>query len=200
KEHFLLLSTGTWCINLNPFNDAHLSTEALRCDCLAYLTPKGNPVKASRVFFGREHDHQVERIAQHYGLEAGFYKKLNGQEQVSIQSGFLPACMEGTGPIPGQQNGNWDFSGCTEAISAYYSLMRGLMDLLKTSIELVDNGVPKFYVDGGFAQNSVFMNMLATDFPDKQIEALEFHQATALGALMHLKNGQAYQQSKPLFI
>ena len=40
---------------------------------------------------------------------------------------------------------------------------------------------------------------LAADFPDKQIEALEFHQATALGALMHLKNGQAYQQSVPLF-
>ena len=33
----------------------------------------------------------------------------------------------------------------------------------------------------------------------QQIEALEFHQATALGALMHLKNGQAYQQSMPLF-
>lgn len=199
KEPFLLLSTGTWCINLNPFNKEPLSPQALHCDCLAYLTPKGNPVKASRVFFGREHDHQVERIAQHCGVETGFYKKLNGQEQVNIHPGFVPACMEGTGPVLGLQNGTWDFSSCPDAVSAYYSLMRGLMDLLKISIELVDNGVPKFYVDGGFAKNPIFMNMLTADFPNKQIEALEFHQATALGALMHLKNGQAYPQSMPLF-
>ncbi|AEE52779.1 FGGY-family carbohydrate kinase [Haliscomenobacter hydrossis] len=199
KEPFLLLSTGTWCINLNPFNDAHLSTDALRCDCLAFLTPKGNPVKASRIFFGREHDHQVERIAKHYGVSADFYQKISGGEEVSIQAGFVPAGMQGTGPVPGIQNETWDFSVCPDAISAYHSLMRGLMNLLKQSIQLVDNGVPTLFVDGGFAKNPLFMNMLAADFPAKKIEALEFHQATALGALMHLKNGQAYPQSKPLF-
>lgn len=200
EEPFLLLSTGTWCINLNPFNKEHLSPEALCRDCLAYLTPKGNPVKASRVFFGREHDHQVERMAKHYGVSVDFYKKLTGREKVELQEGFIPACMQGTGPVEGIQNGEWNFSACPDAISAYYTLMRGLMDLLKIAIELVDNGVPTFYVDGGFAQNPIFMNMLASDFPNKQVEALEFNQATALGALMHLKNGQAYQRSMPLFI
>jgi sugar (pentulose or hexulose) kinase len=73
------------------------------------------------------------------------------------------------------------------------------MELLQQSIQLVDNGVPKFFVDGGFAQNPIFMQLLAENFPDKTIEALEFHQATALGALMHLKNGQATGQSMPLF-
>lgn len=200
KEPFLLLSTGTWCINLNPFNEEHLSPQALRSDCLAYLTPKGNPVKASRVFFGREHDHQVERIAKHYGVAADFYKNLSGQEKVDTCGGFVPACMQGTGPVEGIQNEEWDFSSCPDPKSAYYSLMRGLMDLLKISINLVDNAVPNFYVDGGFAKNPIFMKMLASDFPDKRVEALEFHQATALGALMHLKNGQADQRSMPLFI
>jgi sugar (pentulose or hexulose) kinase len=200
KEPFLLLSTGTWCINLNPFFDAPLSEEALRRDCLAYLTTRGNRVKASRVFFGREHDHQVDRIAKHYGVSADFYKKLSGKEAVAVHPGFVPACMQGTGPVPGIQNSNWDFSACPDAISAYYSLMYGLMELLQQSIQLVDNGVPKFFVDGGFAQNPIFMQLLAENFPDKTIEALEFHQATALGALMHLKTGQAEGQSMPLFI
>jgi sugar (pentulose or hexulose) kinase len=200
KEPFILLSTGTWCINLNAFNAAPLSIAELEADCLAYLSPKGNPVKASRIFFGREHDHQVERIARHYGVAQDFYKKLSGREKVNLQDGFIPACMQGTGPVLGQAQGDWDFSTCTDAISAYYSLMKGLMDLLQQSIELVDNGVNQLFIDGGFAQNPLFRQMLASRFPTKRIETLEFNQATALGALLHLKNGQAEGKSLPLFL
>jgi hypothetical protein len=42
--------------------------------------------------------------------------------------------------------------------------------------------------------------MLASRFPTKRIETLEFNQATALGALLHLKNGQAEGKSLPLFL
>jgi sugar (pentulose or hexulose) kinase len=51
-EPFVLLSTGTWCISLNPFNDSPLTEEELKKDCLCYLSHTGRPVKASRLFSG----------------------------------------------------------------------------------------------------------------------------------------------------
>lgn len=45
KEPFLLISTGTWCITLNPFNYAVLTQEELQQDCLCYLQYNGKPVK-----------------------------------------------------------------------------------------------------------------------------------------------------------
>ena len=38
KEPFVLISTGTWCISLNPFNEAPLTKEELKSDCLSYMS------------------------------------------------------------------------------------------------------------------------------------------------------------------
>jgi L-fuculokinase len=196
--NFLLLSTGTWCINLNPFNNTPLSINELEQDCLCYLTPEGNPVKASRVFFGREHDYQVERIAAHFSVENNFFKSIGADAIVGVTQShadnkqpvsFIPACMTGTGPFPKKAAGEWDLTQFATPEVAYLALMRGLMDVLKVSIQLVDNGVPTFYVDGGFARNPIFITLLKQDFPTKNIETKEVPQATALGALLRMQKG-----------
>ena len=64
-EPFILLSTGTWCITLNPFNKTPLTTEELKKDCLCYMEYQGKPVKASRLFAGYEHEQQVKKLAAH---------------------------------------------------------------------------------------------------------------------------------------
>ena len=95
--------------------------------------------------------------------------------------------MEGTGPIPQKQDKIWDLSSFETAEAAYSALMRGLMDILKISIKLVDNGVKTFFVDGGFARNALFMDMLKSDFKDKTIKTLDVPQATALGGVLRVK-------------
>lgn len=55
-EPFILLSTGTWNIALNPFNDGSLTQEDLNADCLYYLTPEGKQVKAARLLAGPVYD------------------------------------------------------------------------------------------------------------------------------------------------
>ncbi len=60
SEPFILLSTGTWCISLNPFDSSPLTTEELKMDCLCYIQYKGKSVKASRLFSGFEYDQQVK--------------------------------------------------------------------------------------------------------------------------------------------
>ena len=187
SEDFILISTGTWCINLNSFNQTPLSIEELSKDCLSYMTPQGKMTKASRVFFGKEHDYQVERIAEYFKIEKDFYKTIKYSNQ-NPQHNFTAACMEGTGPFPQKTEGVlWDIAVYLTADEAYIALMRGLMDILKVSIGLVDNAVPTFFIDGGFARNAIFMGMLKYDFPHKNIKTLDVPQATALGALFFLK-------------
>jgi L-fuculokinase len=188
NEPFMLISTGTWCINLNSFNQDPLSIEQFSKDCLSYMTPQGDMTKASRVFFGREHDYQVERIAEYFKVEKDFYKNIQPNPQSpTLNPNFIPACMEGTGPTPQKQDKIWDLSSFESAETAYSALMRGLMDILTISIKLVDNGVKTFFVDGGFARNILFMDMLKSDFKDKIVKTLDVPQATALGGVLRVK-------------
>ncbi|MBI5917602.1 MAG: carbohydrate kinase [Bacteroidetes bacterium] len=62
SKPFVLLSTGTWNIALNPFNDTPLTHKELAQDCLCYLSWQGKPVKASRLFAGHEHDQAAKRL------------------------------------------------------------------------------------------------------------------------------------------
>ena len=77
KEPFVLLSTGTWCISLNPFNSSLLSDYQLHNDCLCYLSYNGKPVKASRLFSGYEHEQQIKRLASHFNTSVNYYQTIN---------------------------------------------------------------------------------------------------------------------------
>ena len=155
QEPFVLLSTGTWNISLNPFNDNPLTPEELAQDCLSYLTFQGKPVKASRLFAGYEHEHAVKRIAAQFGVAEDFYKK---------KARFAP-----TSP----------------AESAYLEFMHELVEKQAVSTKLVlTENTRKIFVDGGFSKNEIFMNLLARAFPEKEVFAAEIPQATALGAAL----------------
>lgn len=201
QEPFMLISTGTWCINLNPFNQQALSADRLRRDCLNYLSPKGETTKASRVFFGHEHDYQVDRIAEHFGVSTNFYKSIRQTDlHHSSTDPFRPACMSGTGPYPNPSAEAWDLSAFHSPESAYGGLMRGLMDILAESIGLIDQGEQTLYLDGGFARNVLFQHLLSHHFPNRTIHTLNIPQAAALGALMHVEQGEAHKQTRLLFV
>jgi sugar (pentulose or hexulose) kinase len=75
-EPFVLISTGTWCISLNPFNHTELTGEELKQDCLCYLSYEGKPVKASRLFAGYEHEQQVKRLGEHFQKAIDYYQAV----------------------------------------------------------------------------------------------------------------------------
>ncbi len=76
KEPFILLSTGTWAISLNPFNQSPLTPDELRHDCLNYIQYNGKPVKASRLFSGHEYELGVKRIAEQFGQDVLKYRNI----------------------------------------------------------------------------------------------------------------------------
>lgn len=187
-QPFLLISTGTWCINLNPFNHEPLQVEELAKDALCYLQADGLPVKASRIFLGKEHEVQTERIAAHFNKPPHFYKQITTAVHSSSPIPFIPHCMEGSGPQPQKQSGEWGLDSFASAEEAYAALMQGLLQLLKQSIDLVlTPEVKHLYIDGGFAANPLFKKGLQGLYPQHQIEVMEIAQATALGAFLQMK-------------
>lgn len=56
KDPFVLISTGTWCVSLNPFTAGPLTARELNRGCLCYLSAAGVPVKASRRMLGKKYE------------------------------------------------------------------------------------------------------------------------------------------------
>ncbi len=195
NNSFILISTGTWSIQLNPFNHNSLTSEQLNKDCLCYLKSNGDQVMASRLLLGKEHDHQVERIASHFKVSKEIINSLPFDETVFVKirteqkTEFYPACMEGSGPFPEHQIKSWDISVFENADEAYHRLIYDLLLMLHVSIQLIDQTkVETLFVDGGFARNTIFLNTLANIIDQKKILASYLPQSTAMGAFIHLNN------------
>lgn len=172
KAPFVLISTGTWCISLNPFNQTPLTDEELKNDCLCYLDYNGKPVKASRLFAGNEHEQQVIKIASHFNKALEYYKTV--KYDVSI-----------TDKIKKELN---DLNSFNTYEEAYHALMFNIIQKQVASTNLVLHKaiVKKIFVDGGFSINEIYMKMLANAFKNKEIFSAVIPQATALGAAIIL--------------
>ncbi len=182
-EPFVLISTGTWCISLNPFNHSPLTDAELANDCLCYMGYKGTPVKASRLFAGNEHELQVKRIASYFNVNTSIFKtieydaaivskiRLNKNRQDTLVSRHSSAFSVK------------EISQFDNYVQAYHQLMLDIMDqqYQSTNMVLETAKVNRIFVDGGFSKNSVYMNLLANAFPNVEVFAASMAQATAVG-------------------
>ncbi|MBV9987136.1 MAG: carbohydrate kinase [Chitinophagaceae bacterium] len=169
---FVLISTGTWCISLNPFNHEPLTGAELQQDCLCYLSYDGLPVKASRLFAGRMHDDQVKRLAAHFQVSVDHYKNI-GYDADNVDANTTAFDQA-------------DLDMHSNYSQAYHALMQWLVQLQYqcTSLILSGSGVTRIFVDGGFANNPVYMHLLAKAFAGYEVFAASVSQATAIGAAL----------------
>jgi sugar (pentulose or hexulose) kinase len=178
QEPFLLISTGTWCISMNPFNHTPLTESELQADCLNYMTFKGKPLKSSRLFAGHQYDEGVKRIADHYNTSPGKYRNVTFNENIVHQLKKRNAPQVGSVLF--------DMNGFASDEEAYHQLMIEIIRQQYHSSLLVlnDKSVKRIFVDGGFSKNTVYMNLLANVFPELEIYAASMSQATAVGTAM----------------
>lgn len=195
QEPFLLVSTGTWCIAMNPFSQDPLTLNELHKDCLNYLTFRGNTVKASRLFAGNEHERQTKHIAEYFGMRPDFFAGMKYRPEViaSLRSRFRQAKPEGV-EINALQDSTFAERNMNDFLSfeeAYHQLMLDLVGQQVASIKLAmgKTRLKKIFIDGGFSKNPLYMNLLAESLPDFEIFASEIAQATALGAALVITDG-----------
>ncbi len=179
-EPFVLISTGTWCISFNPFNDDPLTKEELNEDCLQYMTFTGKPVKASRLFAGYEHEEQVKRIANFFQVSTGKFKQIGLQWNIVEKYQALDISEELSA------FSSIDLSHFNDYTEAYHVFMMHLVkaQIKATSLVLQNKGVQRIFVDGGFSRNVIYMTLLAQAFPNSEVFGASMAQATALGAAL----------------
>lgn len=176
KNKFLLLSTGTWCISLNPFNHHPLTDDELKHDCLCYLQPNGEPVKAARFFGGHIHDERVKEIAEYFQTTVkDILKTVYSQHDLTS---YL------------QKAEGISIFDEIDSKTAYLVFMYQLMLEQKKSIDMVlsDAPVEEIIVEGGFANNALFIQLLEMNFPNILVTSSQLAQGSALGAAMMIKD------------
>jgi len=199
NEPFILLSTGTWSISLNPFNHTQLSDYELHQDCLCYLSYKGKPVKASRLFAGYEHEQQTKKLAAHFNKPQNYFTSVLYNQDIinKLKNGKTVKVNPGNGGMVKQSSFNErDLNGFDSYEEAYHQLITDIIEQQVNSTKLVLNAtdVKRIFVDGGFSKNSIYMHLLAEAFTGIEVYAATVAQASALGAALAM---HGHWSSKP---
>jgi L-fuculokinase len=172
-EPFALISTGTWAITLNPYNQEPLTAQELKEDCLAFASYEGLAVKSSRLFAGRYHEEQCQRIAEHFKEKPDFYKTMRYNAEFSF--------------IYDASFSEVDLATLPNTAEAYHMLVGTIVAQQVKSSNLVINAqTQKIYVDGGFSKNEIYMKLLAKAYTGKSVYAAKLAQASSLGAALVL--------------
>lgn len=190
KGKFLLLSTGTWCINMNPFNEEKLTADQLDRDCLCYMSITRQPVKSSRLFLGNLHETGLKLISEHFRKADDYYRKIKADKELSASLKnkygknrifFQPDSHTG------EFSNHIDLYEFGSFEEAYHQFMNELCDLTTGSIKLVlpeKDNTENLYITGGFSKNELFLYLICQAFPKKRVYTSEISNASALGAAL----------------
>lgn len=206
-EPFLLLSTGTWSVALNPFNENLLNFEELERDCLCFMNKNGEQVKAARFLLGSEYDHQKKKIEKYFSPNkqavsvepnALLLKKLIQENNTAKKLQLEKAHT--TGPFPSEKFGKWQLYQFSSYEEAYHQLMIDLVTIQAESIKLSEGTKPlkKVIITGGFSRNKFFLKLLASRFPQKKICTASLSHVSALGAAVAVSDSHGREKLKKL--
>ena len=197
KGKFLLISTGTWCINMNPFNTEKLTADQLDKDCLCYMSIARQPVKSSRLFLGHLHETAIKQISDHFSRPEDHYKKVkaDGQLSSSLKSKFNgKKVFFQTGPYSRDLKEHIDMYEFSTFDEAYHQLINELGDLTLKSINLVLPQIDEtenIYITGGFSKNELFQKIISQAYPSKSVYTSEIANGSALGAAMVISGSKS---------
>jgi sugar (pentulose or hexulose) kinase len=187
NDPFIVISTGTWSICMNPFNQEPLTRHELAHDCLLFLTIHGNAVKTSRLFLGKEHDEQLVRLSAHFAKPLDYFQQVNDESENSEQRSKRTTPKFSFIHLNRDQNPEVsDYSEFTTFEEAYHQLMRELIQLQAQSLSLAlgQTSVSRIYVTGGFAKNRLYMKYLKDLHPHLDIMPADIPESSAFGAAL----------------
>ncbi|MDN5211737.1 FGGY family carbohydrate kinase [Fulvivirgaceae bacterium BMA12] len=193
---FILLSTGTWNIALNPFNNKPLTIDELNRDCLLFLNTSRKPVKVARAFLGNEFSYQLTSLNRIFEKPAPYYKSIpwvrSRWREICREKkiAFYPATMENDLLLKCLPNDSWDVKKVSDFEEAYYYLMMGLVDIQALSLSLVmhDSQEKKIVINGGFSGNQHFITLLKLKFPGYTFEVSNRPEGSAHGAALIIRD------------
>ena len=190
KQSFILVSTGTWSVSLNPFTEKLLTNSDIEKECINYMRINGKAVKSSRLLLGNEYKYQVTKLSEHFNVDSDFHKtmKFDCEKYLSIVENF---CYKF------KWENMTDENMPTETVidydnfeDAYLHLMIELVQLQVKSVKTAAGSkkIEKLFVDGGFSDNDVFIKLLSHYLRDMELRSTSSSLGSALGAAIAISD------------
>lgn len=184
KKPFLLVSTGTWSVSLNPFAEGALGSKDQAAQCINYMRIDGKPMKAARLFLGEEYKVQTRKLAEYFGVGGDRHKavKFSLNTYRELLNDFKPwfyfenLTNKGLTETNIPKGTTYDY--------AYHHLMMELTRLQVENLRAAMGALKarKLYVDGGFSDNEVYLNLLTHHFRGLKVRTTDSSLGSALGA------------------
>ena len=209
-DPFLLVSTGTWSISINPFTTGMLTLGDIRNESLFNMRIDGRPVKVARLFLGNEYKLQVKALAAHFQVSDEYHRTIKFDQETffEINRDFEPMFKWMSLSVPNtlpQTSIPYD-----RFEHAYHQLMLELVLLQVESIKsaIGDQTIKRLYIDGGFSDNDVYITLLSHYLRNMKLRTTDSSLGSALGAAIvisgseldtkFLKNNYGLKKHKPL--
>lgn len=192
KKPFILVSTGTWSIAINPFTKGMLTLQDIQENCLFNMRIDGKPVKVSRLFLGNEYKLQVKALSKHFGVSDEFHKTIKFDKAIFSRISKIPGPQFKWISIPEKKGADKTKTPYVRFEEAYHRLLWELVLLQAASIKAAigRESIERLYIDGGFTDNDVYIKLLTYYFSDLKVRTTNSSLGSALGAAMVISNSK----------
>ncbi len=192
KKKFILVSTGTWSITLNPFSKNALFKEGMTYDSINFMRINGNPVRSTRLFLGNEYNIQVAVLSEHFKVSKEYHKtvKFDYETFLGISEGIEPLFKWESFTTDKMLNETKIKYDSFE--EAYHHLMIELLQLQVENIKLAkgEDQIKRLYVDGGFSDNDIYIKLLSHYLRGMKLRTTTSSLGSALGAAIVISGGE----------
>ena len=209
EQGFILNSTGTWCVIMNPVEKYGFAPEELGKVVFFNISAFGAPLKTAIFLGGLEFETWSTHFMQQHGRKdipgwnEVLYRSILKEKRVFL----LPEIKPGSGQFPSSrarivENGkSYFFFGeniagdknppppCYGDYEKSFAALR-ISLVMQTLTALERAGIKKgheLYIEGGFRKDESYNRLIASALPDNKVCLTDMDEATALGAAMTAK-------------
>ncbi|MCI2229850.1 carbohydrate kinase [Polaribacter sp. MSW13] len=191
KKPFILVSTGTWSVSLNPYSKSLLTKADLLNNTINYMKVNGEAVKSSKLLLGKEYQYQVNLLSNYFKVPSDFHKLVKFDDKIfkNIENNFAD-CFRWE-YLSNQKKPIKTTITQTNFQEAYHQLMMELVQLQIKNIEAskgVNKSIKNIFIDGGFSDNDVFIQLLTYYLKDLKVWSTNSSLGSSLGAAIVISN------------
>jgi len=203
ERRFILNSTGTWCVVMNPVDKYGFAKDELGKVVFYNISAFGTPIKTAIFLGGLEFETWSSLIMKKHGRtdipgwDENLYRSILLEKKIFL----LPELTPGSGQFPFskarvvEDGKNYlydsaDFSPpCFDDYEKAFAVLR--ISLVMQSITALERTGIKddfdVFTEGGFRRDESYSVLLASAFPNNRKYLTDIEEASALGAAMTAK-------------
>jgi sugar (pentulose or hexulose) kinase len=192
NKDFILLSTGTWIIAMNPFSKETLTQHQLQNNCLCFMTPEKQQIKSSMQFLGKIHEVYLEALSTYFKVD------INSHLQLGVNKKLCKELIYENSRVFLSEGIDEDFEAHSDLLAyyanyetTYYQLIFEISKKVINGIKLISDkntSIRDVYISGGFNKNLIFITFLKLLKSDIVIKISDCKNESALGAAMLMKD------------